>query len=50
VNLDIPYSLSAADTEVFAESGFTKDSRVVLEFNDPYPATVLCIVFEMDMN
>jgi hypothetical protein len=49
VDLDIPYSLKAADVEAFAESGFTKESRVVLEFNDPYPATILCIVFDMEI-
>jgi hypothetical protein len=49
VDLNIPYSLSAADTEAFARSGFTKESRIILEFNEPYPATVLCIVFEMEI-
>ncbi len=49
VDLDIPYSLDAADTEKFAESGYDKEGRVTLLFNDPYPATILCMVFEMEI-
>lgn len=49
VDLDIPYSLDATDVEAFAESGFSKESRVVLDFSNPYPATVLAIVFEVEM-
>jgi len=49
VDLDIEYSLQASDVEAFAESGFTKESRIVLDFSEPYPATVLAIVFEVEM-
>ena len=49
VDMDIEYSLLAADNEEFGEGGFDKDSRIILEFNDPYPATVLCLVFEVDI-
>lgn len=49
VDLDIEYSLDATDVEVFSESGFTKESRLVLDFSDPYPATVLAIVFEVEL-
>jgi hypothetical protein len=49
VDMDIEYSLLATDNEEFGEGGFSKDSRIILEFNDPYPATVLCLVFEVDI-
>jgi hypothetical protein len=49
VDLDIDYSLLAGDTEAFGEGGFDKETRIVLEFNDPYPATVLAIVFDMEI-
>jgi hypothetical protein len=49
VDLNIPYSLSSADTEVFGEGGFSKETRIVLDFDDPYPATVLCLVFDMEI-
>jgi hypothetical protein len=50
VDLEIPYSLDAADVEVFSEGGFTKESRLILDFSDPYPATILAVVFEMEIN
>jgi hypothetical protein len=48
-DLNIPYSLLSADIEAFGEGGYTKEGRVVLDFNDPYPATILAIVFEMEI-
>ncbi len=49
VDLDIEYSLLATDVEKFGEGGFDRESRIILEFNDPYPATVLALVFEVDI-
>jgi hypothetical protein len=49
IDLDIPYSLQAEDVEKFGEGGFDKAGRVTLLFNDPYPATILCLVFEVEM-
>ncbi len=49
VDLDIPYSLKSGDTEAFAETGFDKECRIVMTFDDPYPATILALVFEIDM-
>jgi len=49
VDMNISYSELATDVEKFGEGGFDKDARLIIEFNDPYPATVLCAVFEMDI-
>jgi hypothetical protein len=49
VDLNIPHSLLSADIEAFGEGGYNKEGRVILEFNDPYPATILAIVFDMEI-
>jgi len=48
IDMDIDYSLLATDTEKFGEGGFSKNCRVITEFNDPYPATLLSLFYEVD--
>ena len=49
VDMNIEYSLDSADNEVFGEGGYDKEGRLVLTFDNPYPATVLAIVFEVEI-
>jgi len=49
VDLDASFSLSSDDIEVFSGGGFDKDGRLALYFTEPYPATILAVVFEIEI-